>query len=296
MYFRVFPVQLDVQSSVIGAFQPTVRPAGLFFLANYFVGSGSGSYSGYFDLASQVFSVFTVLYLLSLPLVLVGFFRNRVLDVWTLFVACAAFSCLVMPFFALNWWDRWMFLLVYPFTFYVVVGVFKVLESASGVVRPNLWWLRWMKISTKTTVALLGCMVLLTTVYIGATLQSDNYAIMSILTISRYFSVAPTVPLKDVEDTTKVMRWLDTNIDNGSCILVHSAFQEWARLYLDDSHTLVAYSTDVVRALNVATGQGYDSVYLVWWGENIGWYWFTVPSYFDPVFWSGRMAAFQYLG
>jgi hypothetical protein len=93
----------------------------------------------------------------------------------------------------------------------------------------------------------------------------------------------------------KVMEWLDGNMDNGSCVLVHSAFLLWARLYLDENHTLVAYSTDARGALDVATSQGYDSVYLVWWGESIGWYWFTVPSYFRLVFESGRMAAFQYL-
>jgi len=295
MYLKVFPLQLGVETNVINAVQPIVRPAGMFFLANYFVGSNSGFYSGYFDLASQVLSVFTVLYLLCLPLVLVGFFRNRVLDVWTLFVVCASFSCLVMPFFALNWWDRWMFLLVYPFTFYAVVGVVKVLESANGVVRPSVGWLNWMKVSRKTTVGLLSCMVLVTSVYIGATLQSDNYVIISIPTISRYFSVAPTVPLRDVEGMVKVMEWLDGNMDDGSCVLVHSAFLDWARLNLDENHTLVAFSTDAKGALDAATSQGYDSVYLVWWGENIGWYWFTVPSYFQLVFRSGRMAAFQYM-
>jgi len=295
MYFKAFPPQLGAQTNVISAIKPSSSPAGLFFLANFFVGSGSGSYSGYFDLASQVLSVFTVLYLLCLPLVLVGFFRNRVLDVWTLLIVCASFSCLVMPFFALNWWDRWMFLLVYPFTFYAVVGVLKVLESANGMVRPSVEWLNWMKVSKKTTVVLLSCMGLLTSVYIGATLQSDNYVIMSIPTISRYFSVAPTVPLRDVEGTVKVMEWLDGNMDNGSCVLVHSAFLHWARLYLDENHTLVAYSTDAKGALDVATSLGYDSVYLVWWGENIGWYWFTVPSYFRMVFESDRIAAFQYL-
>jgi hypothetical protein len=189
-----------------------------------------------------------------------------------------------------------MFLLVYPFTFYAVVGVLKVLESANGVIRPSVEWMKWMKVSKKTTVTLLSCTVLMTSVYIGATLQSDNYVVMSIPMISRYFSVAPTVPLQDVSDTVKVMEWLNGNIDNGSCVLVHSAFLSWARLYLDENHTIVAYSNDTARALNVAASQGFNSVYLVWWGEDIGWYWFTVPSYFRMVFQSGRMAAFLYLG
>ena len=293
---RVFPPQLDVETNVVSAVQPSVGPAGIFFLANYLVGSGSGSYTGYFDLASQVFSVFIVLYLLCLPLVFVGFFRNRVLDVWTLFIVCASFGCLVMTFFALDWWDRWMFLLVYPFTFYAVNGLLKVFQSANGVVRPSFGWLKWMKVSKTTTVGLLSCMILFTSFYMGATLQSDNYVILSIPTISRYFSVAPTVPLRDVEGTVKVMEWLNGNMNDGSCVLAHSAFLSWARLYLDENHTIVAYSTDVEEALNVAASHHFSPVYLIWWGEDIGWYWFTVPSYFEPVFESDRMAAFQYSG
>jgi len=295
MYFRVFPPQLGVETNVINTIQPVVRPGGLFFFVNYFVGSTSGLYSGYFDLASQVLSVFTVLFLLSLPLVFVGFFRNRVLDAWTLLIVCASFSCLVVPFFAFDLWDRWMFLLVYPFTFYAVEGLVKVFESANGVVRPSVGWLQWMKVSRKTSVVLLSCMVLLTSVYIGATLQNDNYVIFSIPTISRYFCVAPTVPLRDVEGTMEVMEWVDENMEDGSCVLVNAAFLSWARLYLNENRNIVIYMLDVEGALNVAASHGFDPAYLVWWGENIGWYRLTVPSSFELVFESGRMAAFQYM-
>ena len=296
IYLKVFSLQIGAKTNVITAVPPIVHPAGLFFLANYFVGSSSGLYSGYFDLASQVLSVFTVLYLLLLPLVFVGFFRNRVLDTWTLFIFCASFSCLVVPFFSLNWWERWLFLLVYPFTFYAANGVFKVLESAKGVVRPSIGWLKWMKISTRTTVALSFCMILLTSVYIGATLQNDNYVVFSIPTISRYFSVAPAVPLRDVEGTIQVMEWLDGNMNNSSCLLANFAFVSWALLYLDRKQTIVVYPTSVEEALDLASSHGFNSVYLVWWGEDIGWYWFTVPSSFEPVFQSDRIAAFQYSG
>jgi len=296
IYVKVFPPQLAVPTTnVIWGFERVSGPGGLFFLANYFVGSGSGFYSGYFDLASQVLSVFTVLYLLIIPLVFVGFFRNRVFDFWTLFIVCASFSCLIMPFFALNWWERWMFLLVYPFTFYVANAVHKVFNSAKGAVRPSIGWLRWMKVSKKTAVALLSGMILLTSIYVGATLQNDNYLVFSIPTISRYFSVAPLVPLRDVKGTIEVFGWLDGNMNNSSCVLVHYAFFSWATLYLDEDHTIVVTSSDIDEALDVVASYSFNPVYLVWWGEDIGWYWFTVPSSFEPVFESGRMAAFQYI-
>ena len=294
MYFRVFPVQLGVETNIIEAVAPVARPGGLFFLANYFVGSRSGSYPGYFDLASHVFSVFVVLYLLCLPLVVVGFFRNRVLDVWTVFLVCASFGCLVLPLFAFDSWDRWMFLLVYPLSFYAVNGLLKVFQSVRRAVRPRFGWLRWMRVSKGTAVGLLFGMILLTSFYMGATLQSDNYVVFSIPTISRYFSVAPTIPLQDVEGTVQVMEWLNGHMHDGSCVLVHTAFLEWANLHLDGSHTVVVYVTGIAEAMDVATGNGFSTVYLVWWGEDIGWYWVTAPSGFRPVFESGRMAAFEY--
>ena len=294
VYCRVFPVHLGVETNTIEAVEPVAHPGGLFFFADYFVGSGSGSYPSYFDLASHVFSVFIVLYLLCLPLVLVGFFRNRILDAWTMFLACASFGCLVMPLFAFDFWDRWMFLLVYPLSLYAVNGLLKIFRSADGAVRPRFGWLRWMKVSKVTAAGLLFGMLLLTSFYVGATLQSDNYVVFSIPTISRYFSVAPTVPLRDVEGTVQVMAWLSGHMNGGACVLVHSAFLEWAHLHLDRSHTVVAYATDIEEALDVATGNGFSIVYLVWWSENIGWYWVTVPSCFRSVFESGRMAAFEY--
>jgi hypothetical protein len=296
VYFTVVPPQIEVATNVISTVQPVSRPAGLFFLADYFAASRSGVYVSYFDLASQVLSVFIVLYLLCLPLVCVGFFRDDVLDVWTLFLACASFSCLVVPFLALDAWDRWLLLLVYPFTFYAVRGVIAVFRSAGGAVRPACDWLQWMKVSKVTTVTLLSGMILLTSCYIGTTLQSDNYVVFSVPTISRYFSVAPIVPLEDVADTVEVMEWLDGNMNDGSCVLVHSTFLSWARLGLDGDHVILKYSSDVDEALSVANTYGFRPVYLVWWAESIGWYWFSVPSDFTPVYVSGRMATFQYSG
>jgi len=295
MYFWVFPPKLELRTNEISAFQSFSRPAGVFFLADYFAGSGSGQYTGYLDLASHVLSVFVILYLFCLPLVFVGLFRNAILDVWTVFLVLASFGCLVLPFLAFDYWDRWMFLLVYPFTFYAVNGISRVLQSAGGVARPSFGWLKWMKISKAKTIGICSCMILLTSFYVGTTLQSDNYVVFSIPTISRYFSVAPTVPIRDVADTAKVLMWLNENMKDGSCVLVHYALLWWAQLYLERNNVIVSYTTEVERALNVATSFGFAPVYLVWWGESIGWYWFTVPTNFSPTFESGRMSVFTYL-
>jgi hypothetical protein len=94
------PIDYVAETNVISAYPLAPRPGGLFFLTNYLGLSGSIQYPGYLDLFSHVLSLFIVLYLVCLLLVFVGFFRDGVLDSWTLFLLVGAFSSLVMPFTA----------------------------------------------------------------------------------------------------------------------------------------------------------------------------------------------------
>jgi hypothetical protein len=294
IYLKVFPPAVNVQSNMINVIQPLHRPAGLFFLADYFVGSTTGFYSSYFDLALTVLGYFTLLYLLALPLVFVGFFRNRALDFWTLTVVCTTFSCLVVPFIAFDWWDRWMLLLVYPITFYASNGLMKVFRSVKGVVHPDLGLLKWMRVSRKTSAGLLSCMILLTSIYLGVALTSDSTKLFSEPMMTRFFSLAPAVPFQDIDDTIRVLEWVDERLDERSCVLVHATILEWTRLSLDKDQNIVVYIVDVENAVSVAASQGYNSLYLVWWGTDVKGYWFTVPSSFEPAFRSGRMVAYKH--
>jgi len=286
------------ETNVISAYQPPSRPGGLFFLTNYLGLSGSIQYPTYLDLFSHVLSLFVVLYLVCLPLVFVGFFRDRILDSWTLFLLVGAFSSLVTPLFALDFWDRWMFLLVYPFTFYAVNGIGKVLESKSGVAFSKLRWMRWMKVSKK----FVGVMLFLTVLF-GSLLMTAKFSdngVFSIPTTGIYLPstmLQNTVPIRDVESVVEAIDWLNEHMTDGSGVLLHHAFFSWGKLYLDKKNVIVHYVTDIEGALGEALENGLDPVYLVWWGENIGWYRsIVVPNYFMQVFESDRIAAFQYLG
>jgi len=286
------------ETTVISVYQSPSRPGGLFFLTNYLSLSGSIQYPTYLDLFSHVLSLFVVLYLVCLPLVFVGFFRDSILDSWTLFLLVGAFSSLIVPLFALDLWDRWMFLLVYPFTFYAVNGIGRVLESKSGVAFPKLRWIGWMKVSRK----FVGVILFLTILF-GALLMTAKFSdngVFSIPTTGIYLPstmLQNTVPLRDVESVVETMDWLDEHMTTGSGVLLHPAFFSWGKLCLDKENVIVNYVADVEGALSEALENGLDPVYLVWWGENIGWYRsIVVPSYFMRVFESDRIVAFQYLG
>jgi len=292
---RLLYVSFRVETNVIDAYQYT-PPGGLFFLTNYFSSSsGPIPYPTYMDLAAHFFSLFVVLYLVCLPLVFVGFFRERLLDGWSVLLLAGSFSSLVVPFAGLIWWDRWMVMLVYPFTFYAVNGIEKVVKSEAEVVRPSFSWIRWMKVSKRTVYGILFLTFLLGSLLM--TVRFREYGVFSIPTTSMYLPstmLQNTMPLQDVKGTTEALNWLN-RIDNASGVLVHHVFLSWASLYLDEKNVIVHFRTNIDAALDIALGYGFHSVYLIWWNEDIGWCNLVVPKDFMAVFSSGRISVFEYL-
>jgi len=301
VYFMVFPVPYVIETNVIRVYQPAGHYQGLFFFfTNYLTVFDSVQYyPTYLDLASNVFSLFALLYIVVLPLVLVGFFRDGVLDSWTALLFIGAFGALIMPFFALNLWNRWMLMLVYPFTFYAANGVVKVVRSGGKSVGPAFRWLVWMKLSKRFVKLILVLSFSLGLVFMATPLFYGRAGVFGLPTTVSYVPStmqSNSLPLVDVDDTIKVMRWLDVQMGGESVLLAQDAFFWWARLYLDGSHTIVYFKNDVKGAIDVAMERGFSGLYFVWWNENIGWYGLSLPSGFVSVYTSGRISAFEYYG
>jgi len=290
VYPGMFPVPTPshMETNVIAAGDTLYpRPGGLPFLADYLGMVIPGHYwPTYLDLVSDVLSRFAILYLLCLPFAFVGFFRDRILDGWTLLLLVGTFDSLITPFCALDYWDRWMYMLVYPFTFYTINGIHKVLES-------NRRWLRWIKISRRKMFGILLSMIILQPPLFMVAKYYDFGA-------TRIMRLENTIPLQDVEGTIEVIGWLNTR-QSGSCVLVHEYFFRWANLYLDKKYTIVYYFRDVEGALALALDHHFDPIYMIWWNENVEWSYgknsycnVTVPMHFVPVFSSGRVSVFEY--
>jgi len=303
-----FPL-LGVEKNVIDTCQPPSRPGGIHFMVDYLNISDTlhacMHYVTYWDIVASVFSLFSVLYLLCLPLVLVGFFRDKVLDSWTLLLLVASFDTLITPFFALDYWNRWMFMLVYPFTFYAVNGVEKVLESGGKRVSSNLKWMGWVKVSRRTTFGILFVTVVFGSLFIAVPPFFDRFGVFFIPVANSFIPstmLYNTVPLRDVKGTVDAIEWLNEHMDNVSSVLVHYAFLQWTNLYLNEKHVIVYYENDVEKALTVALERGFDHIYLIWWNENyltwqdetFGWYGLTMPKYFISITSSDRISVFKY--
>ena len=294
------PVHSDIPANVINTYEEPTHPGGLFFLINYLGISGPvHNYPAYPDLVLSAFSLFSILYLWWLPLVLIGFFRDRTLDSWTLVLLAGSFNILITPFWAVSFWNRWMFMLVYPFTFYAISGIEKVFKSKGKNIASSFRWLKWMKVSRKAMLVMFSLTVVSGSIFMTVHPFFDRFGVFSIPTTISYIPstmLYNTVPLRDVESTVKAMNWLNEHTNKGSSVLVHHAFLWWAKIHLNSGHMIAYFNNDVKGAINVAIERGFTRVYFVWWNDNTSWHDLIVPNGFAVVYSSGRISAFEYFG
>jgi hypothetical protein len=300
-YPMFFPVRFDIQTNIIYA-EDTVypHPAGLFFIVDYLrVELQCMHYPTYPDLVLHITSLFSLLYLAWMPLAFVGFFRNRLLDGWTILLLIGSFDALITPSFALNLWYRGMLMLVYPFVFYAVNGIEKVWKSQSGIAVSDVKWLRWMKVSKRSVFAISLLTISLGSIFMATPLIFDRFGVFSIPTTYSYIPstmLYNSIPLRDVNGVVKALEWLNGQTNDHSAVLLQQALVWWADLYLDKKYVIVYYQMDVEKALGAALNHVFDPIYVVWWNQtqNIGWYGITVPEHFKYIFSNDRIAVFRY--
>jgi hypothetical protein len=300
IYFQIPSASASFDTNVIIANDGHIsHPGGLFFLVDYLnIVTPVQQYANYFELVSHVASLFALLYLVWLPLVLVGFFKDNILVTWTILLLVGSFSCLIVPFDALDFWSRWMLMLVYPFTFYAVNGFWKVLKSQDAHAASSLRWMSWMKSSRKSAIGIFLVTVLLGSLFMTWPLISGKYGLLGASTTWKYFPStmqSSSVPLQDTEGTVNAIKWLNGHMTKNASVLVHDAFFYWTRLYLDKNHTAIFFINNFEEALKLALENSFRSIYFIWWNKDIGWYSLSVPSNCVSVFESGRISVYQML-
>jgi hypothetical protein len=288
-----FQYGFAVEPNIISAHNPPAfHPFNLFFIEDYFkVASPMENYPTYLSLISDVFGLFGILYLLWLPLIILGFFRDKILDVFSIVLILLTFSCIIIPFFAIFQWSRWMYLLAYPFTFYAANGA--ALRSRSSFLR-NKSKLNFIRSFSRLTTVTLLIAILLSVLFMA---MPSEYGVFSVGRANSYLPVTMqynTIPLRDQEDLIRTIEWLNINGSTNASLLVHHSLLSWTRLYLSNDFVRVYYISSVDEALKLALEEGFAQVYMIWWNTDTGWRGITVPSYFHEVFKSGRFSVFQY--
>jgi hypothetical protein len=293
---RLFSVSYTPETNVIKSMDDAVpaKIGGLPFLVDYLrIQSSTDSYASYANLALSVGLLFVVLFLPYIFLVVKGFFRNGVLTLWTGLLLVGAFGCLVVPFAALPFWHRWMFMLVYPFTFYAINGFRRL---ASKLRDKNTTFSSWFSNRKAATMILLTLSLGVAYLATPVLMEYTNASVPLVTGTYLYFSTSPTVPYQDVNSVVETMGWLDTHLDTGSCVALYHAFLRWGELYLDKSHTIIHFEVDVNSAVDTGLVNGFSNVFFVWWNEPIGWYDISVPDNFDRIQDFGRISVYVYEG
>jgi len=271
------------------------HPDGLFFLTDYLrVSTPIESYSSYFEFFYQVGSLFVLLYAVLLPLIAVGYFRDRVFDVWTSLLLIGGLGCLVVPFAALLLWARWMLLLVYPFTFFATNGLWKVTKSLEGISVSR--FLGWSKVTKKVGYGLFLVSVIVGCLFMAWPLVDGRYGVIGWEGTFKYVPStmqSSSVPLRDIEGVIEAYEWLNSNMDDDSSLLVHDVFDYWTMLYLDQNHAAILFDSDLEAASSLSVDEGFDVAYFVWWNEDIGWYNLRLSNDWVSVFDYERISVYQ---
>lgn len=295
----IFPFSYAVPGpNVLNAFTPTGHYSGLLQLFTNYLGvfDTVQAYSSYFVLLSHVVSLFALLFGLVLPCVLVGFFRDKVLDVWTGLLLVGGFGLVVVPWFALDMWSRWMLMLVYPFTFFAVNGVAKIIHGGGFGVAPIFRRLGWLRLTMRSVRIFLAASFSLGLIFMSCPLLYGVFGLVGLPTTVNYVPStmqSNSLPLVDVDSAVKALQYVNVQMDSNAAFLGQDAFYWWSRLYLNESHTIVYFKNDFAGAISLAWNHGYKTLYLLWWNVNIGWYGVTVPDYFIRVQDFGRISVYE---
>jgi len=223
---------------------------------NYVGGGAPTFYSEtYLGVVLDVFLIFAVCFLPISYFVLKGFRRDSLLDPVFALLLLGSFGAVVFPWFAIPGYQRWLILLVYPFSIYAVFG-FEHLQ---------LFTVR--KIKTLTAVLLI--FMLLGVGYASSVL---SYVVLPSSWVPPSL-VKSSVEWNQVDDVKETLRWLDGNAPASSALLTEERFYGWILIYLKRANNdieIVPYGggAQPTSALQQALNDDFSWIYLIWYTNS----------------------------
>jgi hypothetical protein len=205
-----------------------------------------------------------------------------------------AFGCLIVPFFALQFWHRWMFMLVYPLTFYAIYGLAKWVNKSSF--NGKLGFLAWSSNNKAKGMILIAIVLGVAYLVTPITMTYANKSVPNITRTQVYFSTDPAIPYQDVGSVIQAMGWLNANLNTSYCVILQQHFLTWGQLYLNSSHKIINYESDVNAAVNKSLNLNFSTIYFIWWNQPIDWIDAPIPSNFSEIQNYGRISVYNYSG
>ena len=267
-----------------------------FPFVNYLAGEGFIDYSGsHMNLLVDFISLYAASYLPLLPLVVLGLkeLREPKIDLWAGFCTAASLMAIVTPRFALTHWERWMMMLIIPYTLYASKGIMTLYSI-------TIHQKRMPRVSRKVLViATYSLYASIALLYVTSP-STNPISPYTLLWPSTKYSPATLLrqgtPLEDIPRIEQALKWLDTNREGDSCLLARETFVNWAKIHLKNDATIIDYWVkDVSIGLEYAKTLKYEKIYWIWWENDIGlkWYGQQIPSDFKPIYKTGNIVIYK---
>ena len=275
LYFVVIYMSSMLRSNILG-FSNTISPL-----------TGFASYQ---SMLTNAGGFFLYCFLPLLPIVVVGFwrFRNLQLDTWLLL----SFILVFIPLSSVNPY-RWILMLTYPFAFYATDALSKLKSIKWARFRLTVYRIAILYLVLSTAILSFG--FLLTTAekpFIYFNPQYFNGYSYEIPTSM----LQNTISLTDCRDTSLALQWFKGNMNGSALLLTHTVFYGWALLTLNSSQVVDYGFGEPVNAATLAVQEGHAQVYLIWWINGKGWEGQpTVASSFHQIYQSGDIAIYRYV-
>jgi hypothetical protein len=244
-----------------------------------------------------------------LPLLLIGFLRIRDSFLWCLLTIgiFVPVTAVFFPSTSLPYWNRWVYILVYPLMFVVAEGFDRLWHTWPNAKKK-------FKHLTPKLVAALYLLLLLTLSGFYLT-TSPEHAFPYFSQYNPYLSQIPssmlqtTVSVEDAPALVDCFNWLNKCAGNDSVVVCHYALYDWATIFLKNKsiistpldnlgtnpQTKALQAYFLVSAANSSLAVGHVEIFTVWWVSGKGWFQIpTLPVEFRVVYESGNMAVYSY--
>jgi parallel beta-helix repeat protein len=238
-----------------------------------------GSHLNFIMFAGELFFL---QYLFVLPLVPFGFWNDRFLSPFLVLTAIGSFLPLLTPTYGIPDWDRWMFMLVYPFTIYATNAISKLISYGTKRKASNSKQnktLRFHKAFVRKLLA--GAYVLFIAVfgvnYVLGNLSSFYNPILGYIPTSMSHKPLSSQEAQDIIANIKWLNTLNNNHNNASSVDTPSQTQEessfclvcedkdhgFIRLYLNEDIQIVVFYTNLDAALSFAKSKSYSRIFML---------------------------------
>jgi hypothetical protein len=250
------------------------------------------SFSSYQSMLVSDVGFFLYCYLPLLPLAIVSFKRLRSLQLRSWLVL--SLVLLFIPVSNVSNF-RWLLMLTYPLAFYTTETLSKLKSVRWKRYKFTIYEIAASYLVVSTIILSFGFMFATSEnpfLYFRATQNTGFNGYIYQIPSSM---LQNTISVNDCNETANAFQWLKSNMNSSTLLLTHRAFYGWALLTLQKNQVvLYEFDSPVNIAATLAQGEQ-TQLYLIWWVEGQGWYGLpTVPSVFQEVYHSGKIAVYIY--